>query len=130
MPRLHPAASGALAKHMADGDRVVVVSAALEPVVRALCARLRVTDYVGTSCEIEDGRYTGRLNAPAPYGEEKARIVAGLMERWSADPCACWAYADHDTDLAFLRSVGHPVAVNPKPALLDTAKRSGWPVLL
>ncbi len=130
MPRLHPAASAALAKHMADGDRVVVVSAALDPVVRALCGRLHVADYVGTSCEIEGALYTGRLNGSAPYGDEKARIVARLMEGWGADPSACWAYADHDTDLAFLRSVGHPVAVNPRPALLDIAKRSGWPVFL
>ena len=130
MPRLHPAASAALAKHVASGDRVVVVSAALDPVVRAFCKRLHVADYVGTPCEVEDGRYTGRLKDPVPYGDEKAKIVAGLIERWGAEPSGCWAYADHDTDLALMRSVGHPVAVNPKPALLETAKSSGWPVLI
>ncbi len=129
MPRLHRAASAALAKHMADGDRVVVVSAALDPVVRALCERLRVADYVSTSCEVDGGRYTGRLVGTAPYGKEKARVVADLMDRWGADPSGCWAYADHDTDLAFLRSVGHPVAVSPKPVLLKVAEQSGWPVL-
>jgi HAD superfamily hydrolase (TIGR01490 family) len=129
-PRLHRAASLALAKHMANGDRVVVVSAALAPVVKALCRRLRVPDYVGTSCEVEGGRYTGRLLDPMPYGDEKAAVVAGLMERWGADPSDCWAYADSETDFAFLRSVGHPVAVNPRPALLRLAERSGWPVLV
>jgi HAD superfamily hydrolase (TIGR01490 family) len=130
VPRLHRAASLALARHLAKGDKVVVVSAALDPVVKALCERLHVPDYVGTSCEIEAGRYTGRLLDPMPYGDEKAAIVAGLMERWGADPSACWAYADSETDLAFLRSVGHPVAVNPRPGLLEVASRSGWPVLV
>lgn len=129
MPRLHGPTSAALADHMARGDRAVVVSAVLDPVVKALAGRLRVLDYVGTSCEVDDGRYTGRLLEPIPFGAEKATIVTGLMEQWGADPSACWAYADHDTDLALLCSVGHPVAVSPKPALLEVANRSGWPVL-
>lgn len=129
IPRLHPAASSALAEHLAEGDRVVVLSAALEPVVRALCRRLGVADYVGAQCEIEEGRYTGRLSGPTPYGDEKARVAAGFMERWGADPADCWAYADHDTDLALLRLVGHPMAVNPSSALLATAQRAGWPIL-
>jgi HAD superfamily hydrolase (TIGR01490 family) len=129
VPRLHPAASSALAEHLAEGDLVVVLSAALEPVVRALCRRLGVVDYVGTPCEIEGGRYTGRLSGPIPYGDEKARLAGGFMERWGADPADCWAYADHDTDVALLHSVGHPVAVNPRPALLATAQLAGWPIL-
>lgn len=128
-PKLHRAASAALAGHLAAGDRVVVLSAALDPVVRALCERISVGEYVGASCEVEGGRYSGRLSGPIPYGDEKARVAAGYMERWAADPSACWAYADHDTDMALLGSVGHPVAVNPKPALLEAAKRSGWPIL-
>lgn len=133
VPRLHPAASSALAEHQAEGDRVVVLSAALEPVVKALCRRLRVIDYVGAPCEVgrsgESERYTGRLSGPTPYGDEKARIAAGFMERWGADPADCWAYGDHDTDLALLHSVGHPVAVNPRPGLLATARLAGWPIL-
>jgi len=129
VPRLHPAASAALAEHLAEGDRVVVLSAASEPLVRALCRRLGVTEYVGAPCEIEGGRYTGRLSGPTPYGEAKARVAAAFIERWGVDPADCWAYADHGTDIALLRSVGHPVAVNPRPALLETAQRSGWPVL-
>ncbi|MFH0916738.1 MAG: HAD-IB family hydrolase [bacterium] len=133
VPRLHPAASSALAEHQATGDRVVVLSAALEPVVKALCRRLSVVDYVGAECEVDKegdrGSYTGRLAGTMPYGDEKARVAAGFMRRWGAEPSDCWAYADHDTDLALMQSVGHPVAVNPKPALLAIAKDAGWPIL-
>ncbi len=129
VPRLHRGAWAALAGHLSAGDRVVVVSAALGPVVRALCERLQVADYVGASCEVDGDRYTGSLNGTIPYGEEKARVAAEFMDQWGADPSACWAYADHETDIALLRSVGHPVAVSPKPALLEAAKSSGWPIL-
>lgn len=125
VPRLHPGASSALADHLATGDRVVVLSAALEPVVKALCRRLSVVDYFGAECEVERGRYTGRLSGPTPYGDEKARVAAVFVRRWGADPAGCWAYADHETDLALMHSVGHPVAVNPKPALLATARGAG-----
>jgi HAD superfamily hydrolase (TIGR01490 family) len=128
-PRFHPAATAALAEHLAEGDHVVVVSAALDPVVAALCRRLGVEEFVGTPCEVADGRFSGRLTGPSPHADEKVRFAAEYMERWNADPSDCWAYADHGTDLGLLRSVGHPVAVNPKPLLREAAERVGWPIL-
>ena len=130
VPRLHPAATAALAEHQAEGDSIVVVSAALDPLVEALCRRLGVAEYAGVGCEIENERYTGRLSGLIPYGGEKARIAARSIADHGADPADCWAYADHDTDLELLRSVGHPVAVNPRPRLRSVAEREGWPILL
>jgi HAD superfamily hydrolase (TIGR01490 family) len=129
MPRIHAAAVAALREHQVKGDKVVVLSAALDPIVKALCDRLGVAEYVAAPCEIEDCRYTGRLSGRTPYGELKADVAAEMMARWGVDPAACWAYADHVTDLALLRSVGHPVAVHPKPGLLEASKASGWTVL-
>jgi HAD superfamily hydrolase (TIGR01490 family) len=130
VPRLHPAATAALAEHQAEGDAVVVVSAALDPLVEALCRHLGVTIYAGALCEIVDGHYTGRLRGPIPYGPEKARLAARFINARGADAADCWAYADHDTDLELLRSVGHPVAVNPRKGLRSEAEREGWPILL
>lgn len=128
MPRAHPQTIEALRAHQEGGDRVVVLSAALDPVVRALCHRLRVKEHAGAPCEIVDGRYSGRLCGLTPYAEHKAKVAADYMAGWGIDPRSCWAYADHTTDLALLRSVGHPVAVHPKPGLLEAAKAAGWPV--
>ena len=130
IPRLHPATAAALAEHQAEGDVVVVVSAALDPLVKALCARLGVTEYAGARCGVVDGRYTGGLVGPVPYAGEKARVAARFIAEHGADPADCWAYADHDSDLELLRFVGHPVAVNPRPGLRAEAEREGWPILL
>lgn len=127
-PRFHPAATAALAEHERLGDHVVVISAALEPVVKAVCRRLGVPDFTGTACEVVDGRFAGRLVGPSPHGNEKEVVAAGYMERWGVEAADCWAYADHGSDLALLRSVGHPVAVNPRPELLAAAREAGWPV--
>ena len=129
VPRFHPAATAALAEHLAEGDRVVVISAALDPVVRALSRRLGVERFVGTPCEIAGGRYSGRLTGPSPHGDEKVGAARAYMDEWGVDADNCWAYADHVTDLALLQSVGHPVAVNPKPGLREVAEQAGWPIV-
>ncbi len=129
VPRFHTAAAAALSEHQAEGDRVVLISAAVEPVVRAVCRRLGVADFVGTVCEVEAGRYTGRMVGLSPHAGEKERLAQAYMRRWGVVAADCWAYADHGSDLALLRSVGRPVAVNPKPELLKEARRYGWPVL-
>ncbi len=129
VPRFHPAATAALAEHRAEGDVVVVISAALDPVVRALSKRLGVEHCAGTPCEIADGRYTGRLTGPSPHDAEKVLVAEAYMRRWSIDAADCWAYADHGTDVALLRRVGHAVAVNPKPELRIVAEEAGWPII-
>ena len=130
VPRLHPAAMAALKEHSAEGDHVVVVSAALDPLVQALCGHLGVDEHAGARCELVDGCYTGRLLGPVPYAHLKAQVAAALIAQRGADPADCWAYADHDTDLDLLRFVGHPVAVNPRPGLRSEAERRGWPILV
>lgn len=128
-PRFNPRALEALSKHQSDGDHLVVISAALVPVVKAVCDCLGVDDFVGSACEIRDGVYRGRLDGPSPHGDEKQEVATAYMRQWGAEPMHCWAYADHGSDITLLRSVGHPVAVDPKPQLLKFAREAGWPVL-
>ncbi len=127
--RLHGAAVAALREHRSAGDRVVVVSAALDPVVRSLSDHLGVDEWYGAPCEVSEGRYTGKLSGPTPYGGLKAEVAADVMRRWGVGPDVCWAYADHVTDLELLRSVGHAVAVNPKLGMARAAREAGWAIL-
>ena len=90
-PRFHAAATAALLEHMAEGHRVVLISAALEPVVKAVSSRLGVTDFVGTGCEIEAGYYSGRLLGPSPHADEKRRLAATYMKDSGVEAGACWA---------------------------------------
>ena len=128
-PRAHQGALAALERHKEAHDRIVVLSAALEPVVRSLCGLLDVTDFVGAPCETIGSVYTGRLSGPTPYAELKAEVAKRYMEAWGVNSADCWAYADHGTDVTLLRSVGHPVAVNPRPELAAVARQEGWPIL-
>ena len=115
-------------RHRERGERVYIVSATLQEIVQAIAADLGFDGALGTTCEVRDGRYTGRA-LRALHADAKAEAVRELAAREGFDLSACTAYSDSHTDLPFLEAVGHPVAVNPDRALRRVARERGWPVL-
>jgi HAD superfamily hydrolase (TIGR01490 family) len=124
--RLYRPALAALERHLAAGDRVVVLSAAFHPLVAALADRLHVTEFAATPLEVDGLRYTGRLAGPALYGGHKAQAAAALMAEAGTLPECCIAYADHESDLELLELVGQPVVVRARTALKAIARERGW----
>jgi HAD superfamily hydrolase (TIGR01490 family) len=115
-------------QHRARGERVYIVSAALQEIVDALASELAFDGALGTVCEIEDGVYTGRSQRVL-HGVAKAEALRELAERDAIDLSESTAYSDSDSDLPFLEAVGHPVVVNPDRPLRAAAAEHGWPVL-
>jgi HAD superfamily hydrolase (TIGR01490 family) len=129
VPRLHGGVVTALRAHQERGDEVVIVSAALMPVVEGLARHLRVGSCEGTRLAVRDGVFTGALSGKALYGPEKARAARRIVEERDADAASCSAYADHETDVELLELVGHAVAVNPRPGLAAVAEERGWRIM-
>jgi HAD superfamily hydrolase (TIGR01490 family) len=115
-------------RHRERGERVYVVSATLQEIVEAIAEDLGFDGALGTVCEVKDGRYTGHA-VRALHAEAKADCVRAVAVREGLDLSACTAYSDSHTDLPFLETVGHPVAVNPDRELRRVARERGWPVL-
>jgi HAD superfamily hydrolase (TIGR01490 family) len=110
--------------HRSRGEPVYIVSATLQEIVQVIADDLGFDGALGTICEVEAGRYTGRAIRPL-HAENKARCIQEL----DYDLAASTAYSDSHTDLPFLEAVGHPVAVNPDRKLRRVAAQRGWPVL-
>jgi HAD superfamily hydrolase (TIGR01490 family) len=120
----------ALALAHAHGDRgepTYIVSATLQEIVEELARELGFDGAIGSTCEIEDGIYTGR-SLRAAHGAGKASALRELAEEHGYDLTASTAYSDSHTDLPFLEAVGNPVAVNPDRELRRVAEERGWPV--
>jgi HAD superfamily hydrolase (TIGR01490 family) len=115
-------------RHRRAGERVYIVSAALQEIVDALASELGFDGAVGSACEIEHGVYTGRVLRGC-HGPEKGEALRELAARDGIDLGASTAYSDSHTDLPFLEAVGNPVAVNPDRELRRIAAERGWPVL-
>ena len=115
-------------RHRERGERVYIVSAALQEVVDAIADDLDFDGALGTVCEVEGGVYTGR-SVRSLHGVAKADAVRELAAREQIDLGASTAYSDSHTDLPFLEAVGRPVAVNPDRELARVAAERGWEVL-
>jgi HAD superfamily hydrolase (TIGR01490 family) len=115
-------------QHRERGDAVYIVSATLQEIVQAIADDLGFDGALGTVCEVVDGVYTGKA-VRALHAENKAACVRELADARGYELAACTAYSDSHTDIPFLETVGHPVAVNPDRALRRIAVARGWPAL-
>ncbi len=92
----------AIKREKEAGRTVFLVSAAIEPPIMAIAARLRVAGYFSSKLEIENGRCTGRLRADLLGDKQSivARMPAHVDWRDSA------VYSDSVEDSAFMEGFG------------------------
>ena len=126
-PLVYREAVEAVRAHEERGEAVFVVSGALQEVVDRVAAELGLSGALGSRAEVEDGVYTGRL-ARRVLGAEKAVALDELAHDEGLALAVSTAYSDSHSDLAFLESVGTPVAVNPDRELRRIAEQRGWAI--
>ena len=129
LPRLYPQMLEVAYAHQDAGRPVFICTAASQEMAEMLAHVLAFDGGLGSRSEIVDGRYTGRPGGPFAYREGKAEIIRELAEREGIDLAASYAYSDSESDLPMLRTVGHPVAVNPDADLARVAREEGWEVM-
>ncbi len=124
-----PAGLEALERHRAAGDAIVLLTSASPYLCACLEDRIAVDGVLCTRYQVEDDRFTGRLQLPICYG--KGKVVHA--ERWAADHGVdldrSTFYTDSVTDLPMLERVGTPMVVQPDVRLGRIAKKRGWTVL-
>lgn len=130
LERVRPEAHGLLDMHAeADRDRYIVSASPIE-LVAPLAESLGMEGGIGTTSEVVDGHYTGRLDGPFVYREGKAEAIRRLADERGYDLRLCYGYSDSGSDVPMLELVGHPVAVNPDRHLETVAHRRGWPIVI
>ncbi len=130
LPRVYPQMLDEVHRHQDEGRATFIVSAAGNDLVTALARVLGMEGGIGTSWEVgDDGAYTGQMGGPFVYGEGKVEAMRSFAEEHGIEMAESYAYSDSASDLPMLRSVGHPVAVNPDAALAEIARVEGWPVM-
>ncbi len=127
LPSLYPSAKGLVAQSLAAGHDVVLVSGALECVIRHLARDLGATEVIANRLELKDGIATGKLLHPVVAGPEKARIVRDHARARGYDLDECYAFSDSYSDVPMLSVVGHPAVVNPDRRLSLLARAYSWP---
>jgi HAD superfamily hydrolase (TIGR01490 family) len=128
-PALFPGAKDLVRKCTDQGHEVVLISGALDFLMKLLADHLGATSVVANRLEFKDGYATGRLLRPVVAGPEKARLVREHARENHHDLDHCFGYSDSYSDVPMLSVVGHPAAVNPDARLERLAHTYGWPVI-
>jgi HAD superfamily hydrolase (TIGR01490 family) len=127
LPRMHHAAVRRIRQHRARGDRVVLLTGALDFLVEPL--RHLADDLVTARLVERAGQFTGELAEPPLTADGRASLAAAVAAEHGVPLADCHAYGDAISDLPMLEAVGHPHAVNPDFRLAREARRRRWPVL-
>jgi HAD superfamily hydrolase (TIGR01490 family) len=115
--------------HQDAGRPVFIVTAASQELADMLAHVLALDGGIGMRSEVKDGVYTGRSAGPFTYREGKAEAIRQLAAERGIDLAESYAYSDSESDLPMLRTVGHPVAVNPDAELRRVARAEAWRIM-
>ncbi len=126
--RIWPGTRSLAQGHLAEGQRVWLVTATPVELASVIANRLGLTGALGTVAESRDGVYTGELVGEMLHGPAKAAAIRALAEREGLDLHRCSAYGDSANDIPMLSLVGTAVAINPDPELRRVAKEQGWDI--
>lgn len=114
--------------HRKAGHTVVIASSATPWQIAPAAREFGIEHVLATPVEVRDGQLTGRLAGQPLWNAGKARAVQAFAKTQGVKLEHSYGYANGDEDIAFLSTLGLPMAINPKPLLLVAAAGAGWPV--
>lgn len=115
-------------EHKSAGRQVALATTSPRCFVEPLAARLGIDHVFATDWATDGDVYTGRLDGPFLWGRNKIKAIKAWARENKVDLGASYAYSDSVYDVPMLRSVGHPVAVNPDAQLAMVARLNRWPI--
>src|SRR5262245_29110093 len=93
-PKLYPGARDLVQTSLDKGQDVILVSGALDVVVRHMADYLGATGYIANRLEIKDLHCTGKLLRPVVAGPNKALLVRDHARAHDHVLDECFAYSD------------------------------------
>lgn len=120
-------------KHRDAGDFCVIITATNEFITGPIAAKMHADALLATALEINEDRFTGRIEGIACYQEGKVKkleqwlLQSDMAENFSIDESTF--YSDSINDLPLLQRVGKAVAVDPDDALRQQASDNHWEVI-
>ena len=129
LPRVYPEVLREAYEHQDAGQKIFIVTAASQEMAELMAHVLFFDGGIGTRSAVRDGVYTGEPEGPFTYGEGKAEAIRARAAAEGIDLAESYAYSDSESDLPMLRTVGHPVAVNPDAELEKIARSEGWRIM-
>ncbi len=126
---LRPGAVDMLEQHRADGDIIIIASAAVDLIVKPIAEHLKIEHWVATDMKWEDGRLAPDFASKNCYGPEKLERVKQLFIQnplLKQNHTVITMYSDSYSDIEILRYSDKAVAVNADAKLKRAARTEGF----
>lgn len=125
-PRIFPAARRQMDWHRQQGNKLLIISATADFIVRRIAAMLGVADVIAIELEKETGCYTGATEGVISFREGKVERLHAWLECNGESLLGSYAYSDSVNDLPLLHAVQHASVVNPSPSLKQVSDKYQW----
>lgn len=126
---LFPEGWNLIQAHKKMGHTIAIASSATRYQIEPLAEEYEIEHILATPVRVRNGKLTGGLDGAPLWGQGKADAVKAFCRARKITLSKSYGYANGDEDIAFLKSVGKPTAVQPKPKLEAVALESDWPIL-
>ncbi len=123
---MFPEAWSLVKAHQKMGHTVAIATSATRYQVVPTAKELGIDNLLCTQAMVRKGRLTGGIVGEPLWGSGKAAAVRKFAAENKLLLKRSYAYANGNEDIDFLRTVGHPTAVNPKKILEDCAEDNAW----
>lgn len=116
-------------EHRNNREELVILSSSADFIVKSIANYFGIKHYIATKFEIINGFFTGNIDGDIIYGMNKVYAIKKFVNENNLNLKNSLAYADHISDYYLLKSVNHPVAVNPDKFLFKKAIQKNWEII-
>jgi phosphatidylglycerophosphatase C len=117
--RIHPEVNAVITGARTQGHEIFLVSASPRPIVEAAgaVAGIEAHHVLASTAVLEGDRFGTAVHRPIPYGAGKASALRKAL----SDLPLLASFGDNAFDVEMLAMAEKPVAVRPKPRLIERA---------
>ena len=126
IPSIRPEIINEIKRHREQGANLVILSSVMAAICFRLAKQLEMHSVICSELEVVNQQYTGRPIGKFCFRDEKLNRMNQYLHNNNYALEDSYYYADSIDDLPVLRSVGHPVCVNPDKSLEKIALEHNW----
>jgi len=113
-----------------SGNRIIVLSAVIEPLVKKICEDLSIKEYICTRLNFnEEGIFTGSIIDKQNYGSNKLENIKRYLENNNIEEKDCVILTDHISDIALIKYFKNSIVANPNRKMKKWARQNNYPII-
>jgi len=125
-PALSQTGLNTLEEYRQRGYKILIMSGSPDFLTEHFVAEIKSDHFIWTTMEAKDGKFTGNIIGPHPYGIRKKQIMEELQPQLEINFKESIVFANHHADVHHMEMFGKAVAVNPTSKLKLIAMERAW----